>query len=120
MYNKMYHYFTVLCFKGKRNFLYGLKLFSEGIGYQQSEIMIEFPDNPDREDCYKKKYSDCVGFYNDYDPPDLFVPMQEFLDYLKKTSETYLADKDSDYKEQAQLYLETIYKRYSDYIHKSN
>ncbi|MDE6672178.1 MAG: hypothetical protein K2K16_08260 [Ruminococcus sp.] len=120
MYNKMHHYLSLLCMRSKRNFLYGLKLFSEGIGLQHGEIMIEFPDNPDREDCYKKKYSDCVGFYNDYDPPDLFVPMQEFLNYLKKTSETYLADKDSTYKEQANLYLRKIYKRYSDYIHRSN
>ncbi len=110
--DKMHQYFYLLCFSS-RNFLYGLKLFSEGIGYQQAAMMIEFPDDPDIDDRYKDLASGCVGFYNDDDPPPLFVPIKDFLDYLKSISEKYLSDKDPAYREQAQLYLRGIYERYS-------
>ncbi|MBP1535801.1 MAG: hypothetical protein IK999_16995 [Ruminococcus sp.] len=77
----------------------GLRWFSQGPGVQQGEIMPEFPDDPDREERFREKYSGCVGFYYIFDEPsEQFVPMREFMGELDEMCRTYLEDKEEEYK----------------------
>lgn len=48
--DKMHIYLSSLC--NHSDLLYGLKLFSDGVGYQLGAIMIEFSDDPDINDPY--------------------------------------------------------------------
>lgn len=108
----MHHYFSLL-FRSERNLLDGLRWFSQGSGVQQGEIMPEFPDNPDREERFREKYPDCVGFYCIFDEPsEQFVPMREFMGELDEMCRTYLEGKEEEYKKNVKAYLEAIAKRY--------
>ena len=110
--DKMHHYFSLL-FRSERNLLDGLRWFSQGAGVQQGEIMPEFPNNPDREERFREKYPDCVGFYCIFDEPsEQFVTMREFMGEPDEMFRTYLEGKEEEYKKNVKAYLEAIAKRY--------